>query len=193
MATADDPQRQKVWNVPNQVTASRFVLAIIVFFLIPLHFYLAALIIFVLAASTDWIDGYWARRFNQVTKLGRMFDPFVDKIIICGTFILLGAEQGSGIAAWMAVIVVGREMMVTALRSFIEQSGGDFSANMAGKLKMVFQCLAVCASLLTLWYGPESAATWLQWTLVVSVWAAVLSTIQSGLGYLLAAAKFFRE
>lgn len=191
--TTPDAQTANVFNVPNQLTAARFMLAIVVFVMICWHQYLGAMIVFIIAASTDWIDGYWARRFNQVTKLGRMFDPFVDKIIICGTFILLGAEPGSGIAAWMAVVVVGREMLVTALRSFIEQSGGDFSANMAGKLKMVFQCAAVVVSLWVLKSGPEETADWLAWTLFGLAWLAVLSTIQSGLGYVWAAGKFFRE
>jgi len=192
--TTDAPSTN-VFNVPNQLTAARFILAIVVFVLIVWHYYLAAMIIFIIAASTDWIDGYWARRFNQVTKLGRMFDPFVDKIIICGTFILLGAAEaeGSGIAAWMAVVVVGRELLVTALRSFIEQSGGDFSANMAGKLKMVFQCAAVVVSLWVLEKGPAETADWLLWTLFGLAWLAVLSTIQSGLGYVWAATKFFKE
>ncbi|HUG69022.1 MAG TPA: CDP-diacylglycerol--glycerol-3-phosphate 3-phosphatidyltransferase [Pirellulaceae bacterium] len=181
-----------VFNVPNQLTAARFVLAIVVFVLIHLHLFLAALIVFLIAASTDWIDGYYARKYGQVTKIGRMFDPFVDKIIICGTFIFLAAEQGSGIEAWMAVVVVGREMLVTALRSSIEQSGGDFSASFAGKLKMLFQCAAVVASLLMLWFGMDRAPTWLPTTVLVLVWVAVLSTIQSGLDYIFAAAKFFR-
>ncbi len=191
--TTPEPPAGKVFNVPNQLTAARFVLSILVFGLIVWEYYLAALVVFVVAASTDWIDGYWARRFNQVTKLGRMFDPFVDKIIICGTFILLGAAPGSGIAAWMAVVVVGRELLVTALRSLIEESGGDFSANMAGKLKMVFQCAAVVVSLWVLHAGSAAAPTWLTWTLVGLVWLAVLSTIQSGLGYVWASAKVFRE
>ncbi len=190
--TAQQSGPPKLFNVPNQLTAARFALAIVVFVLIPLHFYFAALIVFVIAASTDWIDGYWARRFNQVTQLGRIFDPFVDKIIICGTFILLGAEPGSGIAAWMAVVVVGREMLVTALRSFIEQRGGDFSASFSGKLKMLLQCAAVVASLLTLMYAPSSPS-WLPIVLVLTVWLAILSTIQSGLSYLVAAATYFRE
>lgn len=194
MATTTDGQKStKILNVPNQLTFARFVLAVVVFALIPLQYYLPALIIFLVAASTDWIDGYWARRFNQVTQVGRIFDPFVDKIIICGTFILLGAEPGSGIAAWMAVVVVGREMLVTALRSFIEQSGGDFSANFAGKLKMVLQCAAVVASLLMLIYGGTAAPEWLPPTVAVCVWLAVLSTLQSGVAYLFAAAKYFRE
>ncbi|MEX0818524.1 MAG: CDP-diacylglycerol--glycerol-3-phosphate 3-phosphatidyltransferase [Pirellulaceae bacterium] len=191
-----EPAEQKptddVFNVPNQLTAARFVLAIVVFVLIPLQFYLAALIVFVLAASTDWIDGYYARNYNQVTKLGRMFDPFVDKIIICGTFIFLAADPGSGIAAWMAVVVVGREILVTALRSSIEQSGGDFSASFAGKLKMLFQCAAVVASLLVLWLGSDGPS-WLPTILLMLAWLAILSTIQSGLDYILAAVKYFRR
>jgi CDP-diacylglycerol--glycerol-3-phosphate 3-phosphatidyltransferase len=193
--SAEQKVGNDVFNVPNQITAARLVLSIVVFALIAFELYLAALIVFVIAASTDWVDGYYARRFNQVTKLGRILDPFVDKIIICGTFIFLAAEQPeSGIYAWMAVVVVGRELLVTVLRSLIEQSGGDFSASFAGKLKMVFQCAAVVASLLALKFGTVEggAPTWLPWALAITVWLAVLSTIQSGLDYIFAAAKFFR-
>lgn len=186
-----------ILNVPNVVTAIRLVLAIVVFVLIPLGQYLAAMIVFLIAAGTDWLDGWWARKYGQVTKLGRMFDPFVDKIIICGAFTFLAAEPGSGILPWMAVVVMGREMLVTAIRSFIEQQGGDFSANLSGKLKMVMQCAAVVASLVALRHlrQGEAAGTapalpaWLYWTLHVSVWLAVLSTIQSGLEYIVAAAR----
>lgn len=181
----------EIWNVPNRLTALRLLLAIVVFTLIPWGWYLAALVIFVLAASTDWVDGYYARRYGLVTKIGRVFDPFVDKIIICGVFIFLAAVPNSGIAAWMAVVVVGRELLVTALRSFIEQSGGDFSASFAGKLKMLLQCVAAGASLLALWWGEPP--DWLQWAVFLAVWVAVLSTIQSGLDYVWAAARYFRE
>ncbi|MDA1049867.1 MAG: CDP-diacylglycerol--glycerol-3-phosphate 3-phosphatidyltransferase [Planctomycetota bacterium] len=181
-----------LFNVPNQLTAARFILAIVVFVLIPWQFYLAALIVFAIAASTDWIDGYYARKYGQVTKIGRMFDPFVDKIIICGTFIFLAAEKDSRIDAWMAVVVVGRELLVTALRSSIEQSGGDFSASFAGKLKMVFQCAAVVASLLTLWLGGDGPS-WLPPAVTVLAWVAILSTVQSGLDYIIAAARHFRQ
>jgi CDP-diacylglycerol--glycerol-3-phosphate 3-phosphatidyltransferase len=187
------------FNVPNQLTTLRLVLSIVVFVLIPWKLYLPAMIIFVIAASTDWVDGFWARRYGQVTKLGRVFDPFVDKIIICGAFILLAAEPQSGIQAWMAVVVVGREMLVTTLRSFIEQSGGDFSAKMAGKLKMVFQCVAVVVSLIVLMETTREPANWFAWTLPVArqllpiaVWVSVISTIYSGVGYVFAAAKYFR-
>ncbi|MDX1947826.1 MAG: CDP-diacylglycerol--glycerol-3-phosphate 3-phosphatidyltransferase [Pirellulaceae bacterium] len=188
------PASNTIVNVPNLLTLARFVLSIGVFVLIPLQQYLAATVVFVLAASTDWIDGWWARKYGQVTKLGRVFDPFVDKIIICGTFIFLAAEPKSGIAAWMAVVVMGREMLVTVIRSFIEQQGGDFSAQFAGKLKMVFQCVAAVASLVALrhfqLYGDQSPLPpWLHLTLLGSVWLAVLSTIYSGLEYVVAAAR----
>jgi CDP-diacylglycerol--glycerol-3-phosphate 3-phosphatidyltransferase len=180
-----------IFNVPNIITMVRLVLSIAVFVLIPLQQFMAALIVFVIAASTDWMDGYWARKYGQVTKLGRVLDPFVDKIIICGTYIFLAAEKGSGITAWMATVIMGREMLVTALRSVIEGSGGDFSAKWAGKIKMVVQCVAVVASLLVLNHlaNKESVADWLQYTLIASAWGAIAITIYSGLEYVFIAAK----
>ena len=154
----------------------------------------------VIAASTDWIDGWWARNYNQITKLGRIFDPFVDKIIICGTFIFLAGEwPASGIAPWMAVVIMGREMLVTAIRGFIEQQGGDFSAQIAGKLKMIFQCAAAVASLLALQHSHASQSQasplpdWLYWTLHGSVWLALFLTVYSGLEYIVAAARLLPQ
>ena len=191
----EQPVGNQVFNVPNQITMARFVLAIVVFVLIPLELYLAALIIFVLAAATDWVDGYWARKFGQVTQLGRMLDPFVDKIIICGTSVFLASQAhlGSLIFAWMAVVVVGRELLVTALRSTLEQQGRDFSANMPGKLKMVFQCGAVVCSLLVLMHTASEPAMWLTVTTHVWVYLAVLSTIYSGVIYVFAAIRMMTE
>lgn len=200
--TAEEESGSKVFNVPNQLTAARFVLSVVVFALIPLQQYMVAMMVFIVAASTDWIDGWYARKYGQVTKLGRIFDPFVDKIIICGTFVLLAVEMREypwyvAITGWMAVVVVGRELLVTALRSFIERSGGDFSANMAGKLKMVFQCVAVVLALVALMQvgrgGPSQLEPWIKWTLAASVWLAVVSTVHSGIGYVLAAWKHVVE
>lgn len=184
-----DHQANEVWNLPNQITAARLVLSIGAFVLIPLGQYTAALVVFTIAAGTDWVDGYIARKYNMVTKLGRILDPFADKFLICGVFIYLAAVPGSGIAAWMAVIVVGRELLVTVIRSFLEGEGHDFSAKMAGKLKMVFQCAAVVVSLLVLGLYAASAPAWLSTLLAASAWLAVLSTIYSGAGYVLAAMK----
>lgn len=199
MTTADakPTASTKIVNVPNVITLIRFILSIAVFVLLSLEQFVAANVVFIVAASTDWMDGYWARKYNQVTQVGRVFDPFVDKIIICGTFIYLATLPGSQVAAWMAVVVVGREMLVTVLRSFIEQHGGDFSANMPGKIKMVLQCIAAVASMAVLAYvqsttdGPLTLA--LQWTALISAWLAVASTVHSGVIYIFAAAEMIRK
>jgi CDP-diacylglycerol---glycerol-3-phosphate 3-phosphatidyltransferase len=179
------------WNIPNLLTTARFALAIAVVALIDTQWYITAVVVFLVAASTDWMDGYYARKYGQVTKLGRIFDPFVDKIIICGSFIALVAVVGSGIAAWMAIVVVGRELLVTSLRGIIEGSGRDFSASQLGKLKMVFQCVAVVASLLCVISDPP--ATWLNVTRWGSIWLAIGFTVYSGCDYVMAAARVLRS
>jgi CDP-diacylglycerol---glycerol-3-phosphate 3-phosphatidyltransferase len=189
-----------LFNVPNQLTTLRLVLSIALFVLIEVGtrlgspaYYLAAMIVFIIAAGTDWMDGYWARKYGQVTTLGRILDPFVDKVIICGTFILLAALPASGLAAWMAVVVVARELLVTALRSFLEGEGIDFSAAMSGKLKMVAQCLAAGWSLFRLSYGEATPPGWVVTGLDVVVWGAVVLTVYSGVEYVFAAVRLLRR
>lgn len=187
-ATSKPTASDQVINVPNSLSTLRFILAILVCIWIEQQWYLAALIGFVVAVSTDWIDGYWARRFNQVTKLGRILDPFVDKIIISGTLIGLVGQPGSGLAAWIATIVVGRELLVTSLRGMIEGQGGDFSAKQLGKWKMVLQCAAVIVCLLGLMW-KESLPAWLPWVRTLTIWSAVILTIVSGVEYILLAIR----
>ena len=197
---ATDPQQ--IFNVPNQITMLRLVLSIVVFVLVPLELYIPALIIFSIAAGTDWVDGYYARKYDQVTQLGRILDPFCDKIIICGSYILLSVQMRDiqaeslglsvQIAGWMAVVVVGRELLVTALRGFIEQHGGDFSAKFSGKLKMVFQCAAVIGSLAVL-SNPTESSDGLRVTTLILIWLSVVSTIYTGIIYIQAAIKTIGE
>jgi len=185
----------QIWNVPNKLSAARLFLSFVAFALIPMQLYWAALVVFLIAAGTDWIDGWYARKYDQVTQLGRILDPFCDKILICGVFILLAVEMNplfpwyAKIAGWMAVVVVGRELLVTVIRSLIEGSGGDFSAKMAGKLKMVFQCVAACSALvaLALVNAGSNVPGWLWWTMIISIWIAVGSTLHSGYLYVVAA------
>jgi CDP-diacylglycerol--glycerol-3-phosphate 3-phosphatidyltransferase len=161
-------------------------------------------------------SSWYARKYDQVTQLGRILDPFCDKILICGAYILIAIEMDSlfpwyaQIAGWMAVVVVGRELLVTVLRSMIEGAGGDFSAKMAGKLKMWFQCIAVGACLVALALqfsnmtngledglknttGSSAIPVWLTITIVISVWLSVASTLHSGYLYVLGAASFLTE
>ena len=137
------PDSPSPWNVPNALSSIRFILAIIVCGLIESQAWIAAMVVFIVAASTDWIDGWWARRYQQVTKLGRILDPFVDKVIICGAMIALVGASHSPVAPWVATLVVARELLVTSLRGMVEGKGGDFSAKQLGKWKMVAQCAAV--------------------------------------------------
>jgi CDP-diacylglycerol--glycerol-3-phosphate 3-phosphatidyltransferase len=176
----------RVWTVPNLLSAARLGLAIVFFVLVERGLPGAALATFVVAASTDWVDGWWARRFGQVSRLGRIFDPLVDKVIICGAFILL-ADRGGAILPWMAVVVVVRELVVTAIRAEMERAGRDFSATLSGKLKMVFQCVAVGAELAArAWPDGELAGVGMRSIAWIAAWAAVVATIWSGLDYLLA-------
>ncbi len=204
--------RAVVFNLPNQLTWARLILAAVMFGLIAVEYYFAGMVLFIIAASTDWLDGYFARKYNQVTTLGRILDPFADKVIICGTFIYLAAVPEMHDFLWpsMAVIVVGRELLVTALRSFIEEQGGDFSAKMSGKLKMVLQCIAAGVSLFYL-STPDavgqqivsfvsqitflSAETWLavlKAAMIGFIWSAVVMTVWSGVGYVVTAVRLLR-
>jgi CDP-diacylglycerol--glycerol-3-phosphate 3-phosphatidyltransferase len=190
---------QQATTAPNLITWTRFFVAIAVFVLLSIEprsfdVYAAAIICFLVAAGTDWVDGWLARKTGQVSKLGRILDPFCDKFLICGLFVYLASIPGSGVVAWMAVTVLSRELLVTALRSMIEKEGGDFSAVLSGKLKMVFQCAAAAASLVALAWSEgleagETLPAWLNPTVTVLVWIAIGSTIYSGLVYVASAAK----
>ena len=202
----------KAFNLPNQLTSLRLLLSVALFWLIATEHYVAAFILFLVAVGTDWLDGYYARKFNQVTTLGRILDPFADKVIVCGTFIFILVAPGMssepypgprGLRAWMVVVIVGRELLVTALRSFLEERGSDFSANMSGKLKMVLQCFAAGASLVFLECRKapnpalptdlQAAPAWVYWFTVVSIWSAVALTVYSGAVYVWMAYKLLKQ
>lgn len=187
-----------VWNVPNVLSMIRLVFSVVLFVLIAVGAYLPAVGLFVITALTDFVDGWWARHFHQCTKLGRMLDPFADKILICGTFIFLAAEprmlaDWRLFQPWMAVVIMGREMLVTAIRGAMEGQGVNFGAKWPGKIKMGFQCVAAIAGLLFLAWDEKTVPPWLYWTLVVSLWVTILSTLQSGWGYIRAAIRHERE
>ena len=184
-------------NLPNLITLSRLGLAIVLFVLIDLgDHWLAATVLFVVAASTDFLDGYIARRYGLITKIGRILDPFVDKVIVGGAFLFLAMyrDQGSGVNAWMVITVIGREMFVTSLRGVLEREGKDFSAALTGKIKMVIQCAAVGCALLYLEYAPHlaNAEMW-KWLRDGLLWISVAVTLYSGYEYVVRAAKMLRS
>ncbi len=174
----------RFWNVPNTLTMARLALSFVVFALIALEHYFAALVVFAIAAATDALDGYFARLLNQSTVLGRQLDPLIDKVIVSGAFIYLVTIPGTGVFPWMVTTIIVRELLIQGLRSHLEGQGQAFGAKMAGKLKTLFQCLSICAVLLALAVQPSPP--WL-FARDLLTWTAVGLTIYSGIGYLMSA------
>lgn len=161
----------------------------------PIWTYLGAAALFGLAAVTDALDGPLARRWKVVSKFGRVMDPFADKVLVVGSFIMLagpkfGVEledgtffQVSGIKPWMVVVILGRELLVTSIRAVMEQEGKDASALWSGKAKMVVQALAIPAILITLGATEVRPGSWGRWLIDSVTWTTVVVTVISGLPY----------
>ena len=192
MALLTSPPRPRIWNLPNQLTASRFVLALVLFALIAYQLWLWCLIVFLVAAFTDWLDGYLARKQNLTSTLGRILDPLVDKVLMCGVYICLlpfGVE-GKWLWPWMVTVVVAREMVITGLRSWMESHGARFGADWLGKFKMGLQCAAVI-SVFVAFLAPDvvgSASVFFEIVRNVLIWAMTVVTLLSGLQYVWKAA-----
>ncbi|MBC9785759.1 CDP-diacylglycerol--glycerol-3-phosphate 3-phosphatidyltransferase [Heliobacillus mobilis] len=137
-------------NLANKVTLTRilFVPLFMIILLIPevpYRQYLAAFI-FILAASTDGLDGYIARSRKQITRFGTFLDPLADKLLVSAALISL-VELGK-ISAWVAVIIIGREFAVTGLRTILAAEGHTVAASKLGKLKTVFQIVTIVVILI---------------------------------------------
>ncbi|MFI4897848.1 MAG: CDP-alcohol phosphatidyltransferase family protein [Phycisphaerales bacterium JB059] len=202
-------------RIPNALTIARLLLAAAFFALIEVGLRLptdpwtepddgrtgvlhAAMALCVVAAATDALDGYLARKWNAISKFGRIMDPFADKILVLGAFVTLAGPlfhqppplgeagagwQASGVAPWMAVLILARELLVTSVRGFFEAQGVDFSADLAGKLKMALQSAVVPLVLLLLALTDVSPGTVGRWMIDLSVWMTVLVTLASCLPY----------
>ena len=195
-------------NLPNQITIARLLLAVAFFVALAQYSQLRpetgilylGLVLFVVAAVTDFLDGYLARKQNQVTALGRVLDPFADKILVCGAFVFLagpafceaGGRNVTGLHAWMVVVILGRELLVTGLRGFSESRGVQFGAEFVGKAKMWIQSLTVIVILLIVARFGEARGN----VLIVQqfcVWLTVLVTAASLVTYLIKARDILSE
>jgi CDP-diacylglycerol--glycerol-3-phosphate 3-phosphatidyltransferase len=166
----------------------------------------SALAVYVLAGLTDVLDGWIARRFNLTSAFGRIADPVTDKVLVVGAFAMLAganfamaappAGQGafewdlpawltgrmhSAVQAWMVVVVLAREFLVTAIRGYSESRGLAFHATVYGKIKMFLQSVAICAVLFQLANAPDDSR--LAVVKVVSIWVAVIATALTGVAY----------
>jgi CDP-diacylglycerol--glycerol-3-phosphate 3-phosphatidyltransferase len=181
-------------NWPNILTLSRLVLAVVLFALIATHSWIACILVFAVAAVTDWLDGFLARLQGITSSLGRNLDPLVDKVLIGGAYIFLLPVADSGLAPWMVTVVVARELIITSLRTFLESSGARFGADWLGKIKMVLQCAALFAIFAAL-ESPvccAEASRYLHGSKDVLIWAMLAATALSGLQYLWRAAMLLR-
>lgn len=191
-ASPPPPATGRFWNVPNTLTIARLGLAVVVFALISVGWYLAALVVFSVAAITDALDGYLARLLNQATPLGRQLDPLVDKVIVAGTYIYLLTLPESGLQPWMVTTIILRELLIQGLRSHLEGQGLAFGAKAAGKIKTVFQCLSISVILFVLWATPVGDSPWYLLRDGLT-WSAVGLTLYSGMGYVWAAMPALRK
>lgn len=166
------------WNVPNLLSLSRLPLAVVLFACISYEAWPAGLAVFAAAVFTDWLDGWWARRFDQQSPVGRSLDPLTDKVLLAGALVYFIPVPEAGVAPWMATVVVARELLVTGLRGTVEAAGKKFGADWFGKLKTVLQSAAVAGVLVqqTLRGAHADAAV------------AALAPVQAGLLYAMLAA-----
>ena len=180
------------WNAPpNLVTYSRIVLVVIFLGLyiaagswgennIPMRW--AAAVLFIVAASTDKVDGWMARKYNQVTELGKLMDPIADKLLTCATLIVAAVFGELG-PVWLGWIIVAlfllREVGITVMRFFVIDTGGKvIAASQAGKYKTLCQCIGLAMLMLPMWsLAPEGVND-------TPMWMTVYYTITYALIYL---------
>ncbi len=135
----------RVLNLPNLITAARFVLAGCLAALLATEqtTLIASIswLVFVVAAASDWVDGYFARRYQSITVLGKLMDPLADKVLVATALIML-IPLGL-IPAWLALLILCRELMVTGLRGVASAAGIVVAASGLGKIKSIVQYIAL--------------------------------------------------
>lgn len=177
-------------NTPNKITLVRVVMIpifMVVMFSSFAYSKVLAFVIFVLASATDGIDGYIARKHNQVTSLGKFLDPLADKLLV--TSALLIFVQWGQMSAWAAMIVIAREFAVTGLRLVAATEGEVIAAGMSGKIKTVVSIMGICLMLTPLHsYVLMSGVTVdnlaVLFILITTVWSGI-DYFRGGYRYLL--------
>jgi len=191
-----NPKRGKLLNLPNTISLTRVFLVPLVLLFLSLRIdqvpYLPDLgggrmtwgdllagSVFIIAALTDSLDGYIARKQKLVTTMGKFIDPLADKVLVIAAMVALVELQR--VPAWMVVVIITREFVVTGLRLVASAEGVVIAASPRGKIKTVFQIIAISLLILRL---PGGMAL---------MWVAMFLTVWSGMDYLIGGAKLFIE
>jgi CDP-diacylglycerol---glycerol-3-phosphate 3-phosphatidyltransferase len=199
-------------HVPNLITIIRLLLTLAFFVILNLNDQNnfqrqmgAGFVVFLVASLTDILDGYLARKWQVESAFGRIVDPFVDKILICGAFIFFSSNHFvdgavrteqfgqvkfiTGVEPWMVVTLVAREFLITSIRGLAEAQGVAFRADWAGKIKMFTQSFAAAAVLVDL--ALLTRVHWVHVARDVAIWVTVIVTILSATTYVLRAYRLF--
>ena len=196
-------------NLPNSITVSRIAtIPLLIYVLSPAFPHnhatsglaggeqeLLASGLFILAMITDGLDGYLARRRKQITTLGMLLDPLADKLMVTAAYIILVAYNPRVVPPWIAVIIIGREFLVSGLRSIAASEGFTVEASELGKFKMVVQIVSVVAVILdhrwkewTINFWPVHGRYFLpiHWIAYLAIWFMVSVSLISAVDYFVA-------
>jgi phosphatidylglycerophosphate synthase len=218
-------------HVPNLLTALRLVLAAVFFAMLGYYqhdvsgrhgdvlWLNIAFFVYLIALFTDFLDGYLARKWQVEGAFGRVVDPFVDKVLVLGSFIFFAGKNFTipfegpgefpsnvrtitGIVPWMVVVILARELLVTSLRGLFEGGGQSFGAAFSGKLKMVLQSVTILVVLVYVnYFAKDWPGAWLrlypyEWyarmLLYGFIWTTLIVTIISGVIYVQKAMQMYR-
>lgn len=181
-------------NIPNRITISRILLIPIFILLLTLPLdwgsisigndtlpivHLVSALLFIIASGTDWVDGYYARKYNLVTNLGKFLDPMADKLLVAAAFVLL--VELNMAPAWLVIIILSREFAVTGLRLVAAGEGVVLAAGQMGKWKTTFQLVSIAFLLL-----HDFPFSYLNLTISIGtilLYVALILTVVSGLDY----------
>lgn len=176
-----EKQEFKYKNLPNHLTIARVCAIPLFIVLLMMGFRVAATIVFLLAAFTDMLDGKIARKYNLVTNFGKLMDPLADKLLTMSAFVCM---VGLGdIPAWMVIVILGREFIITGMRQVAAAEGIVIAAGWSGKIKTVCQMVAIPLLMLNNW--PCSMLPFYCPLDQIALWAALVMTIWSGAEYII--------
>jgi len=182
-------------NLPNSITMTRIIMIPLFLWILSPHFLwqgssgaqeIAASVLFVLASITDGLDGYLARKRGQITTMGMLLDPLADKIMVTAALIALVAYNPDVVKVWIAVVIIGREFLISGLRSIASSEGFTIQASELGKLKTVIQIVSVVSAILAHhWYDWQFGLLVIpvEWIAVAAIYFTVLVSTISAIDY----------